>query len=310
MIVYFSVLLTYTKLTHTVFDVLDVSGINLHNGRLLLFGFTTIMIFSLFLNSGVMAACFYRRFNSPMLLYIALTSIANTSWGIVGISSFMISFILSGQEISFSKCLFQMFCIHISNIQQFFNMWLMYVDRHWAIFHPYSYVALIANKGGALKLATVVWTIGFVAAATQLVFCNTTVVIPDFTCAFFPLVKSSCGNSYLPSTYTITVLFLVIGLLGFTVMCSTWCIVRKCRKSTTEANVKALHTCFTQLFVCLEQFLSIVVISIFKRFVRNPRIGFIMDLIGITTPVFIHPLIFGLRIQEVRLTRFPLAEIF
>uniref|UniRef100_A0A8C4RER5 G-protein coupled receptors family 1 profile domain-containing protein n=1 Tax=Eptatretus burgeri TaxID=7764 RepID=A0A8C4RER5_EPTBU len=274
---------------------LDTSGINLHNGRLLLYMFTSIMFISILSNLVVIAACFHRRFNSPMLLYIALASIADTSWGIVGISSLVNSTIISRQEISFSECLFQMFCLHFSNFQQFFTMWLMYIDRHWAIFHPYSYVALISNKGGALKLATLVWTIGwllsisFVVVAMQLVFCNITVVIPDAICAISTVAKSSCGNSDFPNMYSVSVLYLVCSVTGFTAMYSTWCIIRKCRKSTEEANIKALHTCFTQLFVCLGQFSSLVLISVFKRFVRNPRVGFIMDLIGMTTPAFINP---------------------
>uniref|UniRef100_A0A8C4N581 G-protein coupled receptors family 1 profile domain-containing protein n=1 Tax=Eptatretus burgeri TaxID=7764 RepID=A0A8C4N581_EPTBU len=223
-------------------------------------------------------------------------------------SSILNSTIASRTEISFSECLFQMFCIHISIFQQCLTTWLMYVDRHWAIFYPYSYVALIANRGGAMKLATLVWTFGlllsisFVEVATQLVFCNTTVVVRDFTCAFSPLAKSSCRNSYLPSMYTVSVLYFVFILTGFTAIYSTCSIILKCRKSTTEVNHKALHTCFTQLFVCLALFISFVLITLLKRFVRHPTGSFIMDLIGLTTPAFINPLIFGFRIQEVRLT--------
>uniref|UniRef100_A0A8C4NHB2 G-protein coupled receptors family 1 profile domain-containing protein n=1 Tax=Eptatretus burgeri TaxID=7764 RepID=A0A8C4NHB2_EPTBU len=285
---------------------LNIPGSNLHNGRFMFWLFLAIMLISVFFNFAVISACFYRRFNSPMLLYIALASIADTFWGIVGVSSFFNSTIASRLDITFKECLVQMFCLYFSLFQQFFTTWMMYVDRHWAIFWPYSYVALVANKGGAAKFATIVWAIGlllsisFVAAATQLVFCNTTVVIPDFICAFFPLAKSSCGNSYLPSTYTITLLFLVIGLTGFTVMYSTWCIVRKCRKSTEDANVKALHTCFTQLFVSVIHFLNYLVMIMFKRFVRHQTFGAIVDLMGITTPALINPLIFGFRVHEIR----------
>uniref|UniRef100_UPI00358FED96 olfactory receptor 51L1-like n=1 Tax=Myxine glutinosa TaxID=7769 RepID=UPI00358FED96 len=289
---------------------LDISGIDLHNGKLLLIIFTAIMFISVLSNITVISACFSRRFNSPMLLYITLASIADTSWGIVGISSLVSRIILSRQEITFSECLLQLFCLHISNFQQFITMWLMYVDRHWAIFYPYSYVALIANKGGAYKLAALVWTIGlllsisFDVVATQLEFCNTTVMIPDAVCAISTIAKSSCRNSDSANMYTVCTMYLLCGITGFTAIYSTWCIVRKCRRSTEEANIKALHTCFTQLFVCLVQFSSLAVISVFKRFVRNPRVGFIMDLIGVTTPAFINPLIFGFRIQEVRLTLF------
>uniref|UniRef100_A0A8C4WZW2 G-protein coupled receptors family 1 profile domain-containing protein n=1 Tax=Eptatretus burgeri TaxID=7764 RepID=A0A8C4WZW2_EPTBU len=268
---------------------LDISSMNLDNGRrFVLFLFMTIMLISIFFNLGVIIACFYRRFNSPMLLYIALASIADTSWAISGMSSILNSTIASRTELSFSECLFQMFCIHISNFQQSLTTLLMYIDRHWAIFYPYSYVALIANKGGALKLATLVWTIGlmlsisFVAVATQLVFCNTTVLIPDAICAISTIAKSSCGNYYFRTTYPVSVLYLVYSITGFTAMYSTWCIVRKCRKSSAEANAKALQMCFTQLFVCLSHFFSFVLITVLKRFIRHPAVSFIVDFIGVT----------------------------
>uniref|UniRef100_UPI00358FC309 olfactory receptor 13C8-like n=1 Tax=Myxine glutinosa TaxID=7769 RepID=UPI00358FC309 len=228
---------------------MDVSGVSLDSGRrFVLLLFTSIMFISVFLNLGVISACFYRRCNSPMLLYIALASIADTSWGISGMSSILNSTIASRQEILFSECLLQLFCIHISNFQQSLTMWLMYVDRHWAIFYPYSYVALIANKGGAFKLAALVWTIGlllsisFVVVATQLVFCNTTVVIPDFTCSFGAVQKSSCGSNF-ANVYTVSALYLVLGVTAFTAIYSTYCIIRKCRKSTTEI-CKTPNSCF------------------------------------------------------------------
>uniref|UniRef100_A0A8C4X159 G-protein coupled receptors family 1 profile domain-containing protein n=1 Tax=Eptatretus burgeri TaxID=7764 RepID=A0A8C4X159_EPTBU len=266
--------------------------------------FSSIMFISVFINLGVIAACFYRRFNSPMLLYIALASIADTSWGIVGISCFLNSTIASRQEISFSECLLQLFCIHISNFQQSLTMWLMYVDRHWAVFYPYSYVALIVNKGGALKFATLVWTIGFVSfvfVTTQLKFCKHSLTIDDAICSFLSLSKSACGNINFPATYTLSALLLILGLTGCTAMFSTLCIIRKCRKSSAAANIKALSTCFTQLFVLLTYFMSLGFIFALKKITKHTAVNFIMNLSVVITPATLNPLIFGLRTQEIRL---------
>ena len=107
---------------------LDVSDIALdYGGQVILSVFTFIMCISIPLNAVIIAACFYRRFNSPMLLYIALSSLADTSWGVVVISCFFSRIIARRKIISFHECLFQLFSIHCTVFQQSLTTWLMYV---------------------------------------------------------------------------------------------------------------------------------------------------------------------------------------
>jgi len=286
---------------------LDVSDIALdYGGQVILSVFTFIMCISIPLNAVIIAACFYRRFNSPMLLYIALSSLADTSWGVVVISCFFSRIIARRKIISFHECLFQLFSIYFTLFQQFLTTWLMYIDRHWAIFWPYSYVALMVNKGGAVKLVIVVFSFGlllsvsFVIVVTTMVYCNYSMVVRDVVCVYSSVARSACGNINPSLTYSLFFLYVVFGLTGFTALYSTWCIVRKCRKSSTEANVKALHTCFTQLFASLAQFVSLIVITVLKRFLQIPMFDFILVLISAVTPAFVNPLIFGFRMQEIR----------
>uniref|UniRef100_UPI00358FC600 olfactory receptor 56B34-like n=1 Tax=Myxine glutinosa TaxID=7769 RepID=UPI00358FC600 len=255
--------------------ILDVSDIPLGYGaRVIMSVFTFIMCISIPLNAVIIAACFYRRFNSPMIMYIALSSLADTLWGVV----------------------------------QFLTTWLMYVDRHWAIFWPYSYVSLMVNKGGAVKLVIVVLTIGlllsvsYAVVPTTMVYCNYSIVVPDVICASSPVARSACGNVNPSLIHSLFFQYVVYGLTGFTAVYSTWCIVHKCRKSSTEANMKALHTCFTQLFASSAQFISLIVVLVLKRFVRLPTFGFILDLVSSVTPALVNPLIFGFRMQEIRST--------
>uniref|UniRef100_A0A8C4WZC8 G-protein coupled receptors family 1 profile domain-containing protein n=1 Tax=Eptatretus burgeri TaxID=7764 RepID=A0A8C4WZC8_EPTBU len=285
----------YLPLTVT----LDVSDIPLdYGGRVILSLFTFIMCISIPLNAAIIAACFYCRFNSPMLLYIALSSFADTSWGVVVISSYFSRIIARREIISFNECLFQLFSGHFTLFQQYLTTWLMYVDRHWAIFWPYGYVALMVNKGGAVKLVIVVLTIGlllsvsYVVVPTTMVYCNYSVVVHDVICASSPVARSACGNVNPSLIHSLFFQNLVFGLSGFTALYSTWCIVRKCRKSSTEANIKALHTCFTQLFASLAQFISLFVILVLKRFLRIPMFDFILLLISAVTPALVNPIIF------------------
>uniref|UniRef100_A0A8C4QH15 G-protein coupled receptors family 1 profile domain-containing protein n=1 Tax=Eptatretus burgeri TaxID=7764 RepID=A0A8C4QH15_EPTBU len=278
---------------------LDVSDIPLDDGGLVVMSvFTFIMCISIPLNAAIIAACFYRRLHSPMLLYIALSSLADILWEVVGISCYFSRIIARRKIISFNECLVQLFSIHCTLFQQFLTTWLMYVDRHWAIFWPYSYVALMVNKGGAVKLVIVVLTTGlllsvsYVVVPTTLGFCNYSVVVRDVVCVSSPVARSACGNVTRSLIHSLFFQYVVYGLTAFTAMYSTWCIVHKCSKSSTEANIKALHTCFTQLFASSAQFIILIVMLVLKRFIRLPTFGFILDLLSLVTPAFVNPLIF------------------
>uniref|UniRef100_A0A8C4WWA9 G-protein coupled receptors family 1 profile domain-containing protein n=1 Tax=Eptatretus burgeri TaxID=7764 RepID=A0A8C4WWA9_EPTBU len=271
---------------------LVISGFSTdQGGQVVVLIFTVILGISVFLNFGVIMACVYNRFSTPMLLYIALSSLSDTFWGIAGVSCHFKRIITLRQVISFNGCLVQMFIIYFSLFLQFLTTWLMYVDRHWAIFHPYSYIALMSNRGGAVKLAIAVsifgllLSISYVFITTRLMFCT--------------IAKSACGNVYFSILFSLAGSYFVYGLTGLTAFYSTYCIVRKCRKSSTEANVKALHTCFTQLFASLSQFLSLVFIGLLKRFVQLPTVDFFAGMITVVAPAVMNPLIFGLRIQEI-----------
>uniref|UniRef100_UPI00358FF236 olfactory receptor 51I2-like n=1 Tax=Myxine glutinosa TaxID=7769 RepID=UPI00358FF236 len=287
---------------------MDMSFIAGDSGlQMVLWFFTGILCFSILLNVGIVAACFSRRFDKPMLVYIALCSLSDVSWGITGMSFYISSALLRRRQITFVSCLFEMFCLYFTLLQQFLTIFIMYIDRHWAIFWPYTYLAMVANKGGALKLAALVWVFGLLLSlvypvvTSHMVFCNHVLLLSDVTCVFGPVEKASCGQSNLFVILTAIIMYSVFALTGVTATYSTWCIIRKCRDSSTEANVKALHTCLTQLFVTLANFTSVVIMSVLKRFLKHPRASFFLDLIGLVSPATIDPLIFGLRTQEIRL---------
>uniref|UniRef100_UPI00358DE94A olfactory receptor 10H28-like n=1 Tax=Myxine glutinosa TaxID=7769 RepID=UPI00358DE94A len=268
---------------------------------------TVFMCLATVTNLAVIGTCCLRGLHKPVLLHIAASCVADVFWGILGIVAHLTSVLVPRRRVSFSTCLLEMFWMYFTLLQHFLNNILMYVDRHWAIFYPYRYVHLVAQGNGAAKLVAFVWLLGitlgatFPAVATMLLFCDDSIVIYDVTCHVPIVAKSACRNVRLPSVYSTCVVYTVVGLTALTAAFSTCCIVRKCRRDfPSKDNRKALHTCFTQLAVCSVHFTCMLFVAAFKRFIRSPALGSVLDLIVIVTPAAVNPFIFGLRTQEIR----------
>jgi len=272
----------------------------------LLWIFTSIAFLSLLLNAGIIMSCASRRFHKPMLLYISISSLADACWGIVGVSCVLNNTLAHRIEITFAECLWQMFCLEFALVHQFLSTWIMYVDRHCAVFWPYTYIALMASRRDALKLVFLVEILGvFLSISSPMVtmyleFCNDSVTVHDSACLATTVTRSSCETSSTASTFGGIVLSFVFSLTGFTALYSTCCIIWKCRNSSKESNVKALHTCLMQLMVTSVQFVTCTFILGMKNILKRPADGLFLDLFAVVTPATINPLIFGFRTQEIR----------
>uniref|UniRef100_A0A8C4QHX5 G-protein coupled receptors family 1 profile domain-containing protein n=1 Tax=Eptatretus burgeri TaxID=7764 RepID=A0A8C4QHX5_EPTBU len=262
---------------------------SLDEGRIvLLWIFTSIAFLSLLLNVGIITSCASRRFHQPMLLYISISSLADACWGIVGVSCVLSNTLVHRIEITFAECLWQMFWLEFTLVHQFLSTWIMYVDRHCAVFWPYTYVALMANRRGTLKLVFMMEILAFFLSISYpvvtlyLEFCNDSVTVHDSACLFSTVARSSCETSSIATMSIVIGFSFVFGLTGFT------------------SNVKALHTCLTQLMVTSVQFVTCTFILGMKNVLKQPADGLFLDLFAIITPGTLNPLIFGFRTQEIR----------
>uniref|UniRef100_UPI00359023CA olfactory receptor 52N2-like n=1 Tax=Myxine glutinosa TaxID=7769 RepID=UPI00359023CA len=276
----------------------------------ILWTFGVLVFFGVFLNGLVVTACGLRCFDKPMVTYIAVASVVDIFWGVTGMTSYTYSMTIGPKLMRFADCLTQMFFLHVALMGQFLVISLMYVDRHCAIFWPFTYAHWTAKRSGPFKTLAVVWFLAvalglvFVVAATWLNFCSSTVVINDAICYYGMVSTAACGNKRIPNTVTGVVLYLVVGHSAVVAAFSTCCIIRKCRKDTGS---KALHTCLSQLFFFLSHFLSIMVTSFLNRgFISNKDAHFVFILIVNSIPLIVNPLVFGLRTKEIRT---PIARV-
>ena len=267
----------------------------------ILWTFGIFVFLGVFLNGLVVTACTLRCFDKPMITYIAVASVVDTFWGVTGMTSYTYSMTVGPKLVRFADCLTQMFFLHVALMGQFLVISLMYVDRHCAIFWPYTYANWTAKRSGPFKTLAVVWSLAvvfalvFVVAAMWLKFC-------DAICYYGMVSTAACSNKRTPNIVTGTVLYLVVGHSAVVAAFSTCCIIRKCRKaSMRDTGSKALHTCLSQLVFFLSHFLSIMVTSFLNRgFISNKYAHFVFVLIINSIPLIVNPLVFGLRTKEIR----------
>uniref|UniRef100_UPI00358F492A olfactory receptor 7C1-like n=1 Tax=Myxine glutinosa TaxID=7769 RepID=UPI00358F492A len=199
--------------------------------------FLVLVLIVVLLNVTVITACALRRFDKPMVRYIAVTSMVDTYWGAFGMGSYTYNITVGPRFMFFADCVSQMFFRHVFLLGQFLMITVMYVDRHCAVFWPYTYATWTARRNGTSETLTLVWCVAvlfalvFPVAATRLSFCTDPVVIKGTSCIYGVFSKAACNDRFLQNTLTACVLYFFMGQSALVVVYLTWCILRMCRRA-------------------------------------------------------------------------------
>uniref|UniRef100_A0A8C4QMR8 G-protein coupled receptors family 1 profile domain-containing protein n=1 Tax=Eptatretus burgeri TaxID=7764 RepID=A0A8C4QMR8_EPTBU len=240
---------------HPTFITLDASLFP-HEGpwRVIIHSLVPLALFAIMLNLGVLGACVMRRFDKPMVFYIALCVIADTLWICVTMATFVRGLLAVKRRVYFTECLGHVYSIDCVRHSQLLIQWIMDVDRYWAIFWPYSYAGFMAKKRGMFFLAFSLISTGIIIKlfdgifTSGLYFCKHNLMISEGFCMVGFLLKISCGGKTSANLHVVIVTYSSYILLTTTIIFTSWRIIHTCTKSSSNKfSNKAVHTCFTQI---------------------------------------------------------------
>lgn len=244
--------------------------------------------------------------HEPMYMFILCLSI-NSLYGSAGFFFRFLRDLLSRTHlISRSACFTQIYVIYTYASYELTLLSIMAYDRYVAVCHPLHYHNIITSKT-VTKLISLAWiypafsVASCVYLASRLPLCGDT--IPKVFCANWPVVKLSCVTTLLNNLVgmfvSTTTVFLPLAFVLYTYAR----IFLVCRKRSSEFKAKVIQSCLPHIITFVNYSITVfcdVALSRINLENLNPFLAVILSLEFVVIPPILNPLVYGLKLPEVR----------
>uniref|UniRef100_W5NNT7 Olfactory receptor n=1 Tax=Lepisosteus oculatus TaxID=7918 RepID=W5NNT7_LEPOC len=264
---------------------------------------------TIFLN-GFLILVVYLKENLHKPMYIFLSNLfVNGLYLSVALYPQILSNLLSDvQMITRFWCQFQVFCLHNYVCCECTILTVMGYDRFVSICMPLQYHSIM-TPGTVSKLVAFAWLFpvlilsGLLGLTSRVPLCGNT--IGKVYCDNWSIVRLSCTDTTKENTYGIFASILFPGIPVLLVVLSYQRILRACLKASKEARGKALTTCLPHIITFLK-FCINVLFEVISRRLDNSSVPLavrtFLSLQLFIVPPLLNPLVYGLRLQEMRST--------
>ncbi|XP_036393549.1 olfactory receptor 52E8-like [Megalops cyprinoides] len=287
--------------------VFTLSGLNGTRGNNYLYFSLTLMVYMLilFVNLTVIFTILLERaLHEPMYLFLCNLCM-NGLYGAAGFYPKFLSDLLSDvYMISYEGCFIQAFVIYTAVKCDFLTLAAMAYDRYVAICKPLEYHSIMTIQL-VIKLIIFSWFFSFftmslsVGLASRLPLCGSH--IDKFYCENWSIVKLSC-ESTIYNNINGTIIIFMFFVTVICIICSYIKLIIVCTKSRDD-RVKFMQTCLPHVLTLTNFTVTLLFDTMYSRYgskdvpqaIRN---FFALQFI-IIPPIF-NPLIYGLKLTEVR----------
>ncbi|XP_076835680.1 olfactory receptor 52D1-like [Brachyhypopomus gauderio] len=265
----------------------------------------SVYLLIIFLNlSLIMVIILEKSLHEPMYLFLCNLCL-NELYGTSGFyPKFIYDLFSSSYMISYSGCMIQAVIIYSSFMCEFTTLVIMAYDRYVAICKPLEYNSAVSTKT-VTKAILYTWSFPFIVGlpnvilASQLPLCG--VHIDRLYCDNWSFAKLSCIPSNNINVYGFTLLGIFMAH-ALVIMFSYQRLLAAC-KNSAENKKKFIGTCGPHLLSLLNFTIAELFDLLFSRygskdFPGHLRNAFQVEILLI--PPLLNPLIYGLRLSEIR----------
>ncbi|XP_036421471.1 olfactory receptor 52E8-like [Colossoma macropomum] len=265
----------------------------------------TVYILIIFCNVVVIFVIYTNKcLHEPMYIFIAAL-LCNSLFGTTALYPKLLSdFLSEKQVISHGACLFQAFCLYTYAASEFTLLSAMAYDRYVSICKPLQYATLV-KMSTVKKILFVCWfvpscEIGISIILTYRQLCK--FKLNRIYCNNYSIAKLSCGDITVINSYGLSALSIAVFPTVIFIIYSYVRILDVCLKNSKEFRRKALQTCFPHLFIFINFSVTACFEVINSRFEGNvPHVfAMLMSVENAVIPPLINPIIYGLKLQEIR----------
>ncbi|XP_056245917.1 olfactory receptor 51I2-like [Seriola aureovittata] len=247
-----------------------------------------------------------KTLHEPMYIFIMCLSI-NSLYGSAGFFFRFLRDLLSDTHlIPRSACFTQIYVIYTYASYELTILGIMAYDRYVAVCQPLHYHNKITSKMVSKLIALAGIYPAFSVAvcvylASILPLCGNK--IPKLFCANWPVVKLSCVptvlNNLIGMLVSTSTVFLPLAFVLYTYVR----IFLVCRKRSLEFKSKVIQSCMPHIVTFVNYSITVfcdVALSRINLEELNPFLGIILSLEFVVIPPILNPLVYGLKLPEIR----------
>uniref|UniRef100_A0A667YSN4 Olfactory receptor 6N1-like n=1 Tax=Myripristis murdjan TaxID=586833 RepID=A0A667YSN4_9TELE len=247
-----------------------------------------------------------RTLHEPMYFFIVCLSI-NSLYGSAGFfPRFLMDLLSDTHLISHSACYIQIYVIYTYACNELTILSVMAYDRYVAICQPLHYhtkmtLKTVSNLAAFAWICSAIFNITLTSLTAKLPLCGNK--IHKVFCAMWNISKLSCVTTVINNIVGLllggTTVSFVVSYVFYTYIR----IILVCRRSSSEFKGKALQSCLphtvTFLIYSITGF-SDVALSRVNIEQLNPYVAVILSLEFVVIPPLLNPVVYGLKLPEIR----------
>ncbi|XP_073524976.1 olfactory receptor 52D1-like [Phyllobates terribilis] len=266
--------------------------------------YMTILLFNC---SVITTVVLHKSLQEPMYFFISILCIN----GLYGSSSFFpslfVNLFFKINVISYIGCITQVFCIHTYLGCEMTILTVMAYDRYVCICNPLRYNNIMSLTSVA-KLVVLAWMYTVVLVSIHIVLtirlplCDR--VILKIYCDNWSIVRLSCVDTTVNNGFGLFIASTFIALMPVLIICSYIQIIKACVRSSKDFRAKALQTCTPHLIIITNYASNLLFELLMYRFIPTEfpfELRMVMSVQLLVGPPIINPLIYGLKMKEIRI---------
>ncbi|XP_071989052.1 olfactory receptor 52D1-like [Engystomops pustulosus] len=265
------------------------------------------MMIILFNCSVIASVVLNKSLQEPMYIFISVLCIN----GLYGSSSFFpslfVDLFFKIDDISYIGCVTQVFCIHTYLGCEMTILTVMAYDRYVCICNPLRYNNIMSFTSVA-KLVVLAWMYTIVLVSIHIVLtirltlCDR--IILKIYCDNWSIVRLSCDDTTINNGFGLFIASTFIVLMPILIICSYIRILKVCIRSSKDFRAKALQTCTPHLITITNYASNLLFELLMYRFIPTEfpfELRMVMSVQLLAGPPIINPLIYGLKMKEIRI---------
>ncbi|XP_028992097.1 olfactory receptor 51E1-like [Betta splendens] len=247
-----------------------------------------------------------RALHEAMYVFIALLS-ANALYGSVGFfPRFLLDILSDAHLIGRPACFAQIYVIYSYAFSEVTILGVMSYDRYVAVCQPLHYHSrMTSRRVKQLAALALIFPSLFVCLSVymsaRLPLCGST--IQKLFCSNWHVVKLACVPSALTQIIAVVGAMIISFVTLFCILYSYCRIIHLCWKSASGFQTKVFQSCLPHIVSiginCVTSF-SDSVLNSYNVQDMNPLVAIIVSLEFLIIPPILNPLIYGLKLPEIR----------